>query len=441
MLGMLVDPRKLLMLVLLTAAAAACVLVASTADVRALREAVPSFGADEPYDVDVEAFAARELYSGEAMLDINEARLERDVLAAVRGLAGSQAAAPAPRTLASMRAAAGTATVRRALDGIPRRELSVEAFVRQPSEPFDPWTAEVIVDVRAIAGIAPDFATPTSSVIFTVRPHGEAGGGIVRRWHVERVELERGGLLGLSRDIVYVRRGNVGVVAPVEDAWVARDVAATVDELQASLRRRYRGLSTGRAAFVALVPSRAHVRRVYDEGAMPKEAIGTAYDDSRMAILLPAYRWDLSFLQRDLLRHELTHLATSELAQTYGYGIFSEGLAEWEGNHEIVATGSFYVRGTEAIAQLEAGKVKLDALLFEPNGFEDLDGNTGYRLGMLVADYLDGHYGHAKAMRFYSLVADGIEPRIAVRRALHVSPGAFTTGVRAWMDANREWYG
>jgi hypothetical protein len=438
---MLVDPRKLLVVVFVIAAIAAAAVTAPSFDARAAMRSLPSFGGDEPYDVDVSAFSPRALVSGDAMLDINEARLERDVLVAVRGLAGSQPAARAPRSLASMRRATGTSTIRRALDGIPRAELSVEAFVHQPSEPLDPWRAEVLVDVRPIAGEAPDFATPTTQVEFEVRPYGEPGASIVKRWHVVQVQLDRGGLLGLSRDIVYVRRGNVGVVAPVEDAWVARDVAGKVDDLQAGVRRRYRGLSEGRAAFVALVPTRAHVSRVYDEAAMPRDAIGTAYDDRRMAILLPNYRWDPAFMQRDLLRHELTHLATSRLTRAYGYAIYAEGLAEWEGNHEVVATDSFYIDNGPAVAAVESGKVDLDAVLFEVDGFEELDDDMGYRLGMLVADYLESEYGHAKAVRFYALIGDGIEPRIAVRRVLHASPAAFRGGVRAWMGSHRSWFG
>ncbi len=438
---MLVDPRRLYVLVVLVIATVGVAATATTLDTSAALPALPGLGSDEPYDIDVQQFSARDLVSGEAMLGINEARLERDVLAAVRGLAGSQSAARLPRTLASMRGAAGVNGVRRALDGIPRAELKVEAFVRTPDEPLDPWRVEVIVDVRPIAGDAPEFATPTSEVAFDVRPWGEAGSGIVTRWHVERVTLERGGLLGLAGDVVYVRRGNVGVVAPAADAWIARDVAATVHELHADVRRRYRGLSAGRAAFVALVPSRARVSRVFDTAAMPSDAIGTAYDDRHMAILLPNFRSDTWFGQRDLLRHELTHLATSKLGRAYGYELYLEGLAEWEGNHEVVATGSYYIENGPAVAMVESGTVDLDTLLFEADAFEDLDGPVGYRLGMLVADHIESEYGHANAVRFYSLLGDGVAPRVAVRRALRTSPAAFRDGVRASMRANRSWFG
>ena len=57
------------------------------------------------------------------------------------------------------------------------------------------------------------------------------------------------------------------------------------------------------------------------------------------------------------------------------------------------------------------------------------------------ADYIETEYGHRKAVGFYSLLADGVEPRIAVRRAFHTSPAAFRAGVRAWMMSNRAWYG
>lgn len=438
---MLFDPRRLLVLVLLVTATVAASIAASSFDAAAALRTLPSFRSDEPYDVDVSSFSARGLVSGAAMLDINEARLERDALAALRGLAGSQPAGRAPRSLASLRGAAGASGVRRALDGIPRAELQLEAFVRQPDEPLDPWRVEVIVDVRPIAGDAPEFATPRSEAVVQVRPWGEPGSGVITRWHVERVTLERGGLLALARDVVYVRRGNVGVVAPAGDADVARDVAATVDGMQADVRRRYRGLSEGRSAFVALVPSRAHVRRVYDRGAMASDAIGTAYDDRHMAILLPSFLQDPSFAQRSLLRHELTHLATSRLTRAYGHSVYVEGVAEWEGNHEIVASGEYYVVNGPAVTAVESGKVDLDALLFEVDAFEDVDPVTGYRLGMLVADYIESEFGHAKAVRFYSLLGDGVAPRVAVRRALRTSPASFRDGVRGSMSANRSWFG
>lgn len=222
---------------------------------------------------------------------------------------------------------------------------------------------------------------------------------------------------------------------------VARDVADKVDDMQADIRRRYRGLSEGRAAFIALVPTRAHVARVFDYGPMPREAIGTAYDDRHMAILTPTYVDDPDFGQRDLLRHELTHLATSELTRASGYGVYIEGLAEWEGNHEVVATGSYYIDNGPAVAAVESGKVDLDSVLFEAGAFDDLDANLGYRLGMLVADHIESEFGHAKAVRFYALLGDGVAPRVAVRRALRTSPAAFRDGVRSSMSANRSWFG
>ena len=90
---------------------------------------------------------------------------------------------------------------------------------------------------------------------------------------------------------------------------------------------------------------------------------------------------------------------------------------------------------------VESGKVDLDEILFEADAFEDLDGALGYRLGMLVADHIETEYGHAKAVRFYSLLGDGVAPRIAVRRALRTSPAAFREGVRRSMRANRSWFG
>ena len=428
-------------MLLFSLAAIAAAITATTFDAPGALRSLPTFGGDEPYDVDVSAFSARGLVSGEAMLDINAARLEHAALVAVRGLAGSQPAARLPRALTSMRVAPGTRGVRRALDGIPRAELTADAYVREPDEPLDPWRAELILDVRPIAGDAPQFASPTSEVVVEVRPWGEPGSTVITRWHVERVTIERGGLLGLARDVTYVRRGNVGVVAPTGDAWVARDVADKVHDMQADVRRRYRSLSDGRAAFVALVPNRAHAARVFDYGWMPREAIGTAYDDRHMAILIPSYVADPTFGKRDLLRHELTHLATAKLARARDYGIYVEGLAEWEGNHEVVATGSYYIDNGPAVSAVESGKVDLDSVLFEAEAFEDLDARLGYRLGMLVADYIETEYGHARAVRFYALLGDGIAPRVAVRRALRTSPAAFRDGVRGSMRGNRSWFG
>jgi hypothetical protein len=440
---MLVDPRRLLVILLAIVTLATAIVAASSTNVAALRAALPeTLGAssvDGPGGG--RTLPLREAVSGEPMLALNEARLEHDVLAAVRGSAGAGRATAPPRALASLLEAPGAAGLRRALDGIPRRELRLEAYVGQPRQALDTWEVEVLVDVRPIAGDPPGFATPTTEVTVELRPWGEPAGEAVTRWHVERVTIDRGGLFGLSRDIVYVRRGNVGVVAPTEERELAAVVAAMANELQPALRRRYRSLSGSDGAFIALVPTRAHVSRVYDEAAMPEDAIGTAYGGTRIAILLPTFRWDPSFVQRDLLRHELTHLATEYLARTWSYGIYSEGLAEWEGNHEIAATGFFYISNDAAVRAVQAGRVDLDALLFEGGGFEDLEGTMGYRLGMLVADYIEVEHGHARAVRFYGMLGKGVEPRVAVRRAFGTSPGAFREGVRAWMVDHRSWFG
>ncbi len=437
---MLADPRRLLVLLLLVAAATVAVVASTAPGMRASMQRLAAWGEPEPYRVDVDAFSARSVVTGDAMVEFNEALLERDAVLAIRGLAGDGRVAPPPTALASLRGARGAAAVHPALDGIPRRELRLEAFVDPPFEPLDPWTVEVQVDVRPVAGEAPEFASPRGSVTLQLRPWGDAASSVTRRWQVERVTIERAGLLGLARDVVYVRRGDVGVLAPTADHATAVEVADIASGMQADVRRRYRALGGARAAFVALVPTRRHLPRVYDKGAMPGDAIGTAYDGTRMAILLPEYERDPSFVRRDLIRHELTHLATARMMFT-APTLYVEGLAEWEGNHEIVAAGSYYISNGDVVSRLEAGRLDLDAALFERDAFDDLAEDDGYRLGMLVADYLETEHGHARALRFYGLLGEGVEARVAVRRALRMSPGAFRDAVRSWAVANRSWFG
>ncbi|MCB0879977.1 MAG: hypothetical protein KDC46_13480, partial [Thermoleophilia bacterium] len=288
-------------------------------------------------------------------------------------------------------------------------------------------------------------STPRTAVELQLRPFGDAGRGIVRRWHVESMKLERGGLLLLARDVSYVRHGRVGVLAPTPELATARSIAADADRMLPELVRRYpRMRPAGHGAFIVLAPSSGRASKVMstlDRGTLD-HAAGVATSERNVSISLDAWHGMMGIERQSLLRHELTHLATVTLARS-GYQLYTEGIAEWEGDHEIVRTGRYYLKNDSAIAGVRSGALDLDKLLFEQDAMEGLGADKwkAYRLGAQVAEYLDSTYGHDRTVKFLAMIGTERDVRVAVRRVLHTSPGAYRSSVERWVVAHPTWMG
>ena len=148
-----------------------------------------------------------------------------------------------------------------------------------------------------------------------------------------------------------------------------------------------------------------------------------------------------SFVRRALVRHEMTHVATHDFARSSRHAAYVEGVAQWEGDHEIVAPGTHYINAAASVDAVQSDRIDLSGFLFGEGDFADIGSEHGYRLGMLTVDYMEHEFGHRRTVRFYRLLANRTSARDAVEQAFGTSPRTFEAGVRSWIGSHRSWFG
>ncbi len=435
---------SLLALCAAAAVAAATTLSASPASIDRMAAWLPAMGASEVHRTSLDDFRVESLLGGDHVADVNEARLERDAERAVRSLAAGRPGA-VPASMAFARNGHQARVLRTALDGIPAAELTLTTRAYRPQRVLDPWRVEIVLDVRDIGSSEANFSTPRTSVELELRPWGDPRSQVVRRWQVRRMELDRGGLLLLDRDVAYVRTKRAGVLAPESARATAKRIAELADEMLPMLERRYPKMRRSSAGvFVVLAPSGRRASRVMSQlnAGTLEHADGVATSDANITLDLRTWGKMRDFERRSLLRHELAHLAAHDLSDSR-LDLYVEGLATWEGDHEVVATGTWYMLNDVAIKGVRSGRFDLDEMLFEPDTFVGLGSSRwdAYRLGAQVADYLDSTYGHDRAVRFYRAIGRDGDVRKAVRRVLRTSPQAYRAAVERWVYAHPTWQG